>query len=79
MAGRGRALDLGFAAGPIGVNVYHNLIGGEPLFIESLTLAEAKRRYGYEWRPGNSKTQQARSDPRLYVAPARQSTTGIIS
>ena len=56
-----------------------NGIGGPYRLVEEISLAEAKARYGYHWSPGNSKTQQVKSDPRLYCAPWNwPTTTGLI-
>ena len=66
---------------PIGVTVWVspiNGIGGPYRLVEELSLAEAKARYGYEWKPGNPRTQRADSDHRLYCAPVGISTTGLI-
>lgn len=69
--------DYGFES-PVGVAVWRAPIGGTFILIEEISLAEARARYGYEWRPAHPKTQQAKSNPRLYCAPLGTSTTGII-
>ena len=64
---------------PIGVAVWASPIGGPYRLVDEISLAEAKARYGYEWNAGNSKTQRANSDHRIYCAPLGiATTTGLI-
>jgi hypothetical protein len=68
---------------PVEVAIYYGgPFGGEFTLIEQISLAEAKARYGYEWRPGNSKTQRniyQISNHNLYCVPQGISTvTGLI-
>lgn len=54
-------------------------IGGPYRLVEKISLTEAKGRYGYDWSPGNLKTQQVKSNPHLYCAPCSwPTTTGLI-
>jgi hypothetical protein len=57
------------------VSIWTSPIGG---VVEEISLAEAKIRYGYEWRPGYPRTQQSKRDPRLYCVPMLPSVTGVI-
>jgi hypothetical protein len=62
---------------PVEVTIWRAPIGGDFILMEQISLAEAKARYGYEWRPGYSKTQQSKYDPHIYAAPLG-TTTGLI-
>jgi hypothetical protein len=67
---------------PVGIRVW-SAADGDPFVISSkkFSLAEAKARYGYKWRPGYPKTQQVITTTvrqSLYCSPLGISTTGLI-
>lgn len=67
-----------FDNGPVEIAVYGGPVGGPMKLIEAISLAEAKAKYGYEWRPGYAKTQQSIKLPSIYCAPRDRNTTGLI-